>query len=131
VKAVPLRPGILPRILRVLLRSTGTLMVTLAALLCVTFALSALSPVDPALRLVGDHASAATYQQARHSLGLDLSWPRRLGRYAVDVVHGDLGVSQSTGEPVAQDLRRVFPATAGAISVLRPTAVDWRSGPVG
>ena len=89
----------LPHILRAGLRSIGTLVVTLAALLCVTFALSALSPVDPALRLVGDHASAATYQQARHSLGLDLPWPRRLDRYAAGVIHGDLGISQSTGAP--------------------------------
>jgi peptide/nickel transport system permease protein len=111
VSAEQLRAGILPRILRISLRSIGTLVVTLAALLCVTFALSTLSPVDPALRLVGDHASAATYQQARHSLGLDLPWPQRLDRYAAGVVHGDLGISQSTGAPVAQDLRRVFPAT--------------------
>lgn len=94
-----------------LLRSAGTLAATLVALLCVTFALSALSPVDPALKKVGEHASAASYEQARHELGLDLSWPQRMGRYATGVVHGDLGVSQSTGASVAEDLRRVFPAT--------------------
>lgn len=94
-----------------LLRSTATLAVTLGALLCVTFALSALSPVDPAVKLVGEHASAASYEQARHHLGLDLGWPRGLERYAVGVLHGDFGVSQSTGAPVAEDLRRVFPAT--------------------
>lgn len=105
-------PPLLPRIAVTLLRSVGTLAVTLAALLCVTFALSAGSPVDPALRLVGDHASAAAYQQARHRLGLDLPWWQRLGRYTAAVVHGDLGTSQSTGAPVVQDLRRVFPATA-------------------
>ena len=99
------------RTLPTLLRSAVTMAATLAALLCATFALSSLSPVDPALKLVGEHASAATYEQARHNLGLDLAWPRRLGRYAVGVIHGDLGVSQSTGAPVAQDLRRVFPAT--------------------
>ena len=99
------------RALTMLLRSAATLAVTLVALLCATFALSALSPVDPALKLVGEHASAASYEQARHNLGLDLPWPQRLGRYATGVVQGDLGVSQSTGAPVAQDLRRVFPAT--------------------
>jgi len=99
------------RLLTMLLRSVATLVATLAALLCATFALSSLSPVDPALKLVGEHASAASYEQARHSMGLDLAWPQRLGRYTVGVVHGDLGVSQSTGAPVAQDLRRVFPAT--------------------
>jgi len=99
------------RALATLLRSAATLAGTLAALLCVTFALSSLSPVDPALKLVGEHASAATYEQARHNMGLDLPWPQRLGRYAVGVIYGDLGVSQSTGAPVARDLRRVFPAT--------------------
>jgi peptide/nickel transport system permease protein len=94
-----------------LLRSITTLAVTLAALLCVTFALSSLSPIDPALRLVGDHASADSYQRARHSLGLDLPWPQRLERYVAGVTRGDLGISASTGAPVAQDLRRVFPAT--------------------
>ena len=95
----------------ILLRSATTLIVTLAALLCVTFTLSQLTPVDPALRLVGEHASAAAYEQARHSLGLDLSWPQRLGRYGKGLLAGDLGESLSTGQPVAQDLRRVFPAT--------------------
>ena len=99
------------RILAIFLRSAGTLAVTLAALLCVTFALSSLSPVDPALKKVGDHASGASYEQARHELGLDVPWPQRLARYAQGVLHGDLGVSQSTGASVAQDLRRVFPAT--------------------
>jgi peptide/nickel transport system permease protein len=98
-------------VLAMLLRGAATLAVTLAALLAVTFALSSLSPVDPALKLVGEHASAASYEEARHRMGLDLSWPRRFTRYASGVVHGDLGVSQSTGAPVALDLRRVFPAT--------------------
>jgi peptide/nickel transport system permease protein len=103
--------GAAPQVLAMLLRSAAIMAATLAALLCVTFALSSLSPVDPALKLVGEHASAASYEQARHRMGLDLAWPRRLERYAVEVIHGNLGVSQSTGAPVAQDLRRVFPAT--------------------
>lgn len=98
-------------VLRRALRSVVTLAVTLTALLCVTFALAALSPIDPAQKAVGEHASAESYRQARHNLGLDLPWPERLGHYALGVVHGDLGVSQSTGVPVAEDLRRVFPPT--------------------
>lgn len=101
----------MPSVLATILRSVATLAATMLALLCVTFALSSLTPVDAALKLVGEHASAASYADARHRLGLDLAWPQRLGRYASGVLHGDLGVSQSTGAPVAQDLRRVFPAT--------------------
>jgi peptide/nickel transport system permease protein len=107
----PDSPAATRRVLAMLLRSTATLAATLAALLCATFALSALSPVDPAQKLVGEHASAASYAQARHRMGLDLPWPERLERYAAGVLHGDFGVSQSTGAPVAEDLRRVFPAT--------------------
>jgi peptide/nickel transport system permease protein len=125
VSAEGTRPGTLSHILWVSLRSIGTLVVTLTALLCVTFALSALSPVDSALRLVGDHASVASYRQARHSLGLDLTWPQRLDRYAAGVVHGDLGISQSTGAPVAQDLRRVFPATVELATLAMVLATLW------
>lgn len=85
--------------------------VTLACLLLVTFALANLSPVDPALRLVGDHASASAYQAARRDLGLDEPLPVRFGHYLVQLAHGDLGTSTSTGQPVAEDLARVVPAT--------------------
>ncbi len=88
-----------------------TLLMTLAALLLVTFALSSLSPIDPAIRLVGDHASAESYQQARRDLGLDRSWPVRFERYVSHAVRGDLGISSSTGQPVSADLAAVFPAT--------------------
>ncbi len=92
-------------------RALATLVLTLAGLLLVTFSFSALSPVDPALQLVGDHASKETYERARHELGLDQSWPVQFERYAVRLAHGDLGMSRSTGQPVSDDLKRVFPAT--------------------
>lgn len=93
------------------LRAIATLALTLAGLLLVTFSFSALSPVDPALQLVGDHASKASYERARHELGLDEPWPVQFERYVVRLAHGDLGMSRSTGQPVSDDLKRVFPAT--------------------
>jgi len=99
---------------RLLLRIGGalfTLVVTLSALLLATFALSALSPVDPALRLVGDHASTASYEQARRDLGLGRPWIVQFERYVSHAVRGDLGISSSTGQPVREDLKTVFPAT--------------------
>jgi peptide/nickel transport system permease protein len=80
-------------------------------LVLVTFALSRLSPIDPALARVGDHASASAYAQMRSSLGLDQPWPVQFTRYVARLSHGDWGVSLSTGERVGDDLRRVFPAT--------------------
>jgi peptide/nickel transport system permease protein len=84
---------------------------TILMLLAATFALSSLSPVDPALRVVGDHASAGAYEQARRDLGLDRPLPVRFLRYVQQLAKGDLGMSTATGQPVRDDLRAAIPAT--------------------
>jgi peptide/nickel transport system permease protein len=99
------------RLARRIAAATLTSLLTLGALLTVTFVLSSLSPIDPAIRLVGDHASTESYQQARRELGLDRPWPVRFERYARQVLKGDLGISTSTGQAVSADLAAVFPAT--------------------
>ncbi|WP_237153827.1 ABC transporter permease [Oryzibacter oryziterrae] len=88
-----------------------TLAVTLAGLVIFTFALGETSPADPALHLVGDHATEDAYQAARRSLGLDKPVTERFGDYVVRLAHGDLGTSWSSALPVAQELSQVFPAT--------------------
>ncbi|MEI8634587.1 ABC transporter permease [Vibrio sp. PP-XX7] len=89
----------------------ATLAMTMFGLLLFTFVLSRAAPIDPALQLVGDHASQETYQQARRDLGLDQPLPIQFGHYLARLLHGDLGVSQVTQHSVAQDLMRTFPAT--------------------
>lgn len=97
------------------LRQMGTgsvsILITLLGLLLFTFALSHFSPIDPVLQLAGDHASASTYQQIRHQLGVDRSLPVQFLYYLNQLLHGNLGVSHLTGQPVFQDLARTFPAT--------------------
>lgn len=88
-----------------------SLLVTLLGLLAFTFMLSHLSPVDPVLQVAGDHASESTYQQVRHDLGLDKPLPVQFWRYLAHLAHGELGMSNITGQPVASDLARTFPAT--------------------
>ncbi|MGX9740574.1 ABC transporter permease [Pseudocitrobacter corydidari] len=88
-----------------------TLCLTLFGLLLITFALSALSPVDRVLQIVGDHASQSTYDQMRHQLGLDQPLVIQFWHYLVNLAHGDLGIASSTGQPVLHDLLSVFPAT--------------------
>jgi peptide/nickel transport system permease protein len=83
----------------------------MVGLLVATFALSSLSPVDPVLQMLGDHASASSYASTRHALGLDASLPQQFAGYVFRLAHGDLGISRSTGQPVREDLIRVFPAT--------------------
>jgi len=101
----------LSRPLLTLLQGLFTLALTILGLLLVTFALSALSPVDRVLQIVGDHASQSTYDQVRHQLGLDQPLPVQFWHYVVNLAHGDLGVASATGQPVLQDLLSAFPAT--------------------
>lgn len=93
------------------LQGLFTLLLTLFGLLLVTFSLSALSPVDRVLQIVGDHASQSTYDQVRHQLGLDQPLPVQFWHYLVNLAHGDLGIASATGQPVLHDLLAVFPAT--------------------
>ncbi|GJL35755.1 peptide ABC transporter permease [Enterobacter hormaechei] len=99
-----------PRLLRVT-QTLITLALTLFGLLLVTFSLSALSPVDRVLQIVGDHASQSTYDQVRHQLGLDQALPVQFWHYLLSLSHGDLGTASATGQPVLQDLLSAFPAT--------------------
>ena len=94
-----------------LLQGLFTLLLTLFGLLLVTFSLSALSPVDRVLQIVGDHASQSTYDQVRHQVGLDQPLPVQFWHYLVNLAHGDLGIASATGQPVLHDLLAVFPAT--------------------
>ncbi len=94
-----------------LLQGLFTLLLTLFGLLLVTFSLSALSPVDRVLQIVGDHASQSTYDQVRHQLDLDQPLPVQFWHYLVNLAHGDLGIASATGQPVLHDLLAVFPAT--------------------
>ncbi|PVF11010.1 peptide ABC transporter permease, partial [Yersinia pestis] len=95
----------------VFLQGLFTLALTLFGLLVITFFLSALSPVDRVLQIVGDHASEATYQQVKQQLGLDQPLFVQFWHYLVRLAHGDLGVASASGQPVLQDLLTVFPAS--------------------
>lgn len=90
------------------LQGLFTLALTLFGLLVITFFLSALSPVDRVLQIVGDHASEATYQQVKQQLGLDQPLFVQFWHYLVRLAHGDLGVASASGQPVLQDLLTVF-----------------------
>ncbi|MCX5496032.1 ABC transporter permease [Kaistia dalseonensis] len=89
----------------------ASLLIGLLALLLVTFAFTHIASIDPVIRIVGDKASQATYDAKRAELGLDKPLPQQFLVYAGQVLRGDLGTSWSTGQPVASDLVRVFPAT--------------------
>jgi peptide/nickel transport system permease protein len=84
---------------------------TLAGLLVVTFVIGRVMPVDPVLAAVGDRAAADVIARVRAEMGLDLPLYRQFLLYAAAVLHGDLGRSVLTANPVLTDIARVFPAT--------------------
>ncbi len=88
-----------------------TVLITMIGLLCMTFVIGRVMPIDPVLAIVGEAASNETYQQAYRDLGLDKPLIIQFFIFLKDVLHGDFGESLLTARPVAQDLIRVFPAT--------------------
>lgn len=94
-----------------LLQFLVTLAVTFLGLLAITFIIGRVVPIDPVIAVVGDRASKETYDAVRLALGLDDPILIQFARYVGAVLQGDLGNSISTGRPVLQELKRVFPAT--------------------
>ncbi|ACS85555.1 ABC transporter permease [Musicola paradisiaca] len=88
-----------------------SLFLTLLSLLFFTFLLTHIAAIDPTLSVVGEYANDATYEQARRQLGLDQPLWRQFFHYLAALLHGDLGISRTTSQPVLQDLLRTFPAT--------------------
>lgn len=84
---------------------------TLLGLLLVTFVIGRVLPIDPVLAAVGDRAPADVIAQVRAEMGLDLPLYEQFWIYLVHAVHGDLGTSVLTANPVLADIKRVFPAT--------------------
>jgi len=88
-----------------------TLALTFLGLLAITFFIGRVIPIDPVLAVVGDRATASVYEAARVAMGLDQPLPVQFINYVGKVLSGDLGMSVSTGRPVAVDIARFFPAT--------------------
>jgi len=92
-------------------------MVTMLGLMFVTFVIGRVMPIDPVLAIVGEQASKSTYDAAYAQLGLDRPIIAQFGLYVWDVLHGDFGKSLLTARPVADDIKRVFPATLELASI--------------
>jgi peptide/nickel transport system permease protein len=80
-------------------------------IIVVTFLLTRALPGDPAVYFAGPAADEKSIQQIREALGLDKSLAEQFLIYLRDLSQGDLGVSVSTGIPVAEELWRRLPAS--------------------
>ncbi|NTF45449.1 ABC transporter permease [Rhizobium sp. AC27/96] len=89
----------------------SSIVLTLLGLTVVTFLIGRVMPVDPVIAAVGDNAPEAVVIRVRAEMGLDQPLPVQFLHYLNQLLHGDLGVSVLTKNPVSQDIARFFPAT--------------------
>ena len=66
----------------------------------IVFTLMYITPGDPVDTLLGDDATPEMAEQLREELGLNGTYIERLGKYLVNLAHGDLGICYSTKQPV-------------------------------
>ncbi len=79
--------------------------------LLVVFTVSHLTPGDPALILLGEHATPEAIDRLRAQLQLNDPLPVQFVKYLGRAVRGDLGRSIQNNERVTEELATRFPAT--------------------
>lgn len=84
---------------------------TLLGLVIVTFLIGRVMPIDPIIAAVGDNAPQEVVERARMEMGLDQPLLVQFFHYVTQLLHGDLGRSILTKNPVTSDIARYFPAT--------------------
>ena len=95
----------------ILVRILGILP-TLAGVVVATFFITRILPGDPAIFFTSNPtASPAAIEAVRQQLGLDQPLWRQFLIYVWNLLHGDLGNSILTGQPVARDLVAKLPAS--------------------
>ena len=95
-----------------LLRRLALMVPTFLGITLLVFALIHLLPGDPVEALSGERGMAPErYARLLHEFGLDRPlWQQYLG-YLWHALHGDLGLSTITHEPVFKEFTTLFPAT--------------------
>ncbi|WP_306215245.1 ABC transporter permease [Actinoplanes sp. RD1] len=74
-------------------------------------------PADPARVLAGRTASPEALAAAREQLGLDRPFVLEYFHYLGRLLHGDLGLSVTTRNPVGDDIATYLPATLELVAV--------------
>jgi dipeptide transport system permease protein len=98
--------------LSLILKRLAMAIPSLIGVVIVTFLLTRALPGDPAAYFAGPAATPQAIQEVRVKLGLDKPLIEQFGHYVVDLVHGNLGTSLTTGQPVATELKNRLPASA-------------------
>lgn len=91
--------------------SVAGIIFTLFGLVLVTFLIGRAMPIDPVAAIVGDKAPPDVVARVRLDLGLDKPLIEQFWIYSKHLLHGDLGNSVMTSQPVVADIAHFFPAT--------------------
>ena len=83
----------------------------LAGVVVITFILTRALPGDPAAYFAGAAATEEAIAQVRSQLGLDRPLLEQFFQYVAALARGDMGLSLTTGQPVAQELLARLPAS--------------------
>ena len=90
----------------------GLVLPTFIGITLLVFALIRLLPGDPVEALSGERGmTTERYERLIHEFGLDRPLPVQYADYLWKAVHGDLGYSTITHEPVFKEFITLFPAT--------------------
>ena len=95
----------IPVIVRRMLLSIPTVFgIILAGFLIIT-----LSPGDPAMLMAGPNALPEVVENMRRQWGLDQPFYIQFGKYVLNLLHGDMGKSMSSGWEISTELKRTLP----------------------
>src|SRR4051812_18380349 len=87
------------------------MVVTVLVVVLVAFVLMRLVPGDPARVMLGNYATPESLAKLRHDLGLDRSASTQLRIYVENALHGNLGNSIQSGQPVLGEVTDALPYT--------------------
>ena len=93
------------------MRRLALLVPVLLGLSVLLFAWLRALPGDPARTLLGERATPAAIERITAAYGFDQPLPVQYVTYLGQLLHGDLGTSSRTGEPVLESFLQRFPAT--------------------
>jgi peptide/nickel transport system permease protein len=96
---------------RFIVGRVASLIGILLVLTFVIFLIQAVLPADPVAAQLGGGASRELIEEKRQELGYDQPILVQYVHYLGRILHGDLGTSLRTREPVASDIARFAPAT--------------------
>lgn len=99
---------------RRLLKSLIGALVVVIGVTFLAFLLSYLSPTDPATQYfsnMGIAPTATELEAKRHELGLDRPFLEQYCQWIASMLHGDLGTSYQSGQPVSDQLAEALPYT--------------------